>query len=280
MIPRAFNEKLNYTGGYIYHAATSAPPDSQQVGPASFHIDIWTYLRCDVWKFSLIGRLDLLRLKFVDAVSNMKSQWKLVGQCKIIPLGKGFFTIKLDNKKDQSYIKAGLWEVFNQTLWIRNWIPDLRPELHGTSSAMVWVHYPGLSLEYWDEQTLFTISKALREPVKIDEATLNFENGLYARVLIKIDLAKKIPNKLRIKTKFGGIMQSVLLTKLPKFCHHCKIVCHVQDERRVKISAEVESSNNHVNKELQHLITSQLRRQMTKKKIQILLQLQKLKRNK
>ncbi|XP_026451621.1 uncharacterized protein LOC113351933 [Papaver somniferum] len=152
--------------------------------------------RCVVWKFSLIGRLDLLRSKFADAVSNLKSQWKLVGQCKIIPLGKGFFTIKLDNERDQNYIKAGLWEVYNQTLWIRNWIPDFRPELHRTSSAMVWVHNPGLSLEYWDEQTLFKISSALGEPVKVDEDTLNFENGLYARVLIKIDLAKKIPHKL------------------------------------------------------------------------------------
>ncbi|XP_026420161.1 uncharacterized protein LOC113316157 [Papaver somniferum] len=200
-----------------------------------------TEKRCVVWKFSLIGRLDLLRLKFADVVSNLKSQWKLVGQCKIIPLGKGFFTIKLDNERYQNYIKAGLWEVYNQTLWIRNWIPYFRPELHRTSSAMVRVHYPGLSLEYWDEQTLFKISSALGEPVKVDEATLNFENGLYARVLIKIDLTKNIPHKLWIKTKFGGFMQSVLLTKLPKFCHHCKIVGHLQAECRVKISNDAEA---------------------------------------
>ncbi|XP_026452041.1 uncharacterized protein LOC113352439 [Papaver somniferum] len=203
--------------------------------------------RCARWKFSLIGRLDLLRLKFADAVSNLKSQWKLVGQCKIIPLGKGFFTIKLDNERYQSYIKAGLWEVYNQTLWIRNWIPDFRPELHRTSSAMVWVHYPGPSLEYWDEQILFKIISVLGEPVKVDEATLNFENGLYPRVLIKIDLAKKIPHKLWIKTKFEGFMQSVLLTKLPKFCHHYKIVGHLQDECRVKVSNEAESSTSQEN---------------------------------
>ncbi|XP_026459410.1 uncharacterized protein LOC113360076 [Papaver somniferum] len=154
-------------------------------------------------------------MKFSDDVSNLKSQWKLVCQCKIIPLGEGFFTIKLDNERDQNYTKAGNWEVYNQTLWIRNWIPDFRPELHRTSSAMVWVHYLGLSLEYWDEQTLFAISKALGNPVKVYEATLNFENGLYAR--------------------------------LPKFCHHCKIVGHLQAECRVEISAEVEASNNQEN---------------------------------
>ncbi|XP_026459318.1 uncharacterized protein LOC113359978 [Papaver somniferum] len=190
--------------------------------------------RCDAWKFSLIGRLDLARLKFSEAVLNQKNQWKLEGQCKMNPLGKGFFTIKLDNDRDKMTIKAGRWEVCNQVLWIRNWIPYFRPEKHRTSHAMIWVHLPGLSLEYWDEKTLFTICRALGTPVKVDEATLNYDNGYYARVLVNIDLANKIPNKLWIKTKFGGFMQSVILTKPPKFCDHCKIVGHLQIECRAK----------------------------------------------
>ncbi|XP_026454556.1 uncharacterized protein LOC113355818 [Papaver somniferum] len=196
--------------------------------------------RYDAWKFSLIGRLDLTRLKFSEVVLNMKNQWKLEGQCKMIPLGKGFFTIKLDNEKDKMGIKAGKWEVGDQVLWIRNWIPGFKPENHRTSSAMIWVHLPGLSLEYWDEQTLFTICRALGTPVKVDETTLNYDNGYYARVLMNIDLANKIPNKLWIKTKFGGFMQSVMLAKPPKFCDHCKIVRHLKIECRVKNSSPKE----------------------------------------
>ncbi|XP_026435524.1 uncharacterized protein LOC113333228 [Papaver somniferum] len=95
---------------------------------------------------------------------------------------------------------------------------------------MIWVHYPGLSLEYWDEKTLFTISRALGNPVKVDTATLNYDSGYYARVLVEINLAKSIPNKLWIKTKFGGFIQKILLTNLPKFCPNCKIVGHTQNE--------------------------------------------------
>ncbi|XP_026417310.1 uncharacterized protein LOC113312789 [Papaver somniferum] len=58
---------------------------------------------------------------------------------------------------------------------------------------MIWVHLPGLSLEYWDEKTLFTICRALGDPIKVDEATLSYDNGYYARVLVNIDLAKTIP---------------------------------------------------------------------------------------
>ncbi|XP_026451493.1 uncharacterized protein LOC113351774 [Papaver somniferum] len=166
--------------------------------------------RCAAWRFSLIGRLDLLRMKFSDAVLNLKKQWRLEGQCKMIPLGKVFFTIKLDNERDKNLIKVGKWEVLDQVLWIRNWIPDFCPENHRTSSAMIWVHFPGLSLEYWDEKTFFTIRRALRDPVKFDGATLSYENGYYARI-------------------------------------HCKIVGHFLVECRIKKDTSKGSSNQHGN---------------------------------
>ncbi|XP_026459697.1 uncharacterized protein LOC113360402 [Papaver somniferum] len=200
--------------------------------------------QCLAWRFSLIRILDLLHLKFVDVVLNLKSPWKLEGQCKMIPLGKRFFTIKLDNERDRNMIKEGRWELFNQVLWIRNWIPDFRPENHRTSLANVWVHLPGLSLEYWEEKTFFTIGRALGEPVKIDDATLNYETGYYARMLISIDFAKKVPNILWIKTKNGGFMQYVLLIKPPKFCQHCKIVGHLLLECNFKNNqSNIEGAN-------------------------------------
>ncbi|XP_026377692.1 uncharacterized protein LOC113271988 [Papaver somniferum] len=107
---------------------------------------------------------------------------------------------------------------------------------------MIWVHLPGLSLEYWDEETLFTICRALGTPVKVDEATLNYDNEYCARVLVNIDLANNIPNKLWIKTKFGGFMQSLILTKPPKFCDHCKIVGHLQIECRAKKTSSQDSA--------------------------------------
>ncbi|XP_026429081.1 uncharacterized protein LOC113325056 [Papaver somniferum] len=161
----------------------------------------------------------------------------------MIPLGKGFFIFKLDNKEDKNMIQAGRWEVYNQVLWYRNWIPNFRPENHRTSLALIWVHLPGLSLEYWDEKTLFTICRASGDPVKVGEATLKFESGYYARILVNIDFAKKIPSKLWIKTKYRGFMQNVILTKPPKFCDKWKIIGHVLTECRFQeASNEIKTS--------------------------------------
>ncbi|XP_026417366.1 uncharacterized protein LOC113312848 [Papaver somniferum] len=193
--------------------------------------------RYDSWKFSLIGRLDFLRIKFSEDAILLRNQWILKGQCHLIPLGKGFFTIKLDNEEDKNYIRTGNWEVLDQILRVRNWIPNFRSENQRTSKAMVWVQIPGLSLEYWDEKTLFKISRAIGNPIKVDAATLNYESGYYAKVLIEIDLAKSIPNKLWIVTRYGAFSQGVTLKNLPKFCHKCKIVGHQLSECRMQSTA-------------------------------------------
>ncbi|XP_026383741.1 uncharacterized protein LOC113279254 [Papaver somniferum] len=113
---------------------------------------------------------------------------------------------------------------------------------------MVWVHFPGLSLEYWDEETLFTISRAIGVPIKVDAATLQYQSGYYAKVLIEIDLAKTIPKKLWIITKFGAFSQGVTLTKLPKFCIKCKILGHLTTECRASQQSSKAGSSNQVEK--------------------------------
>lgn len=45
----------------------------------------------DIWKFRLIGRLDLSKIKLEVVKQRMIEVWKPKGECKLIPMGKGFF---------------------------------------------------------------------------------------------------------------------------------------------------------------------------------------------
>ncbi|XP_026378306.1 uncharacterized protein LOC113272721 [Papaver somniferum] len=184
----------------------------------------------DPWKFSLIRRLDLQKIKFVDVAIILRSQWKLQGDCRLIPLGRGFFTIKLDNEQDKQLIKSQRWEVLNQILQVRNWIYNFRPASQRTSKAMVWVRFPGLGLEFWNESILFKICREFGTPIKIDNATSRCEVGYYANVLVEVDFAQHIPNKVWIGTKCGFFFQDVLIPDCPKYCSNCKIVGHLNTE--------------------------------------------------
>ncbi|XP_026433633.1 uncharacterized protein LOC113331062 [Papaver somniferum] len=188
----------------------------------------------DLWKFSLIRRLDLQKIKFIDAYVILRQQWKLKGDCKLIPLGRGFFTIKLDNEFDRQTIKAGQWEVSDQVLQVRKWVSNFRPSDIRTSKAQVWVRFPGLGLELWKEKILFTICKEIGTSIKIDNATAQCEVGYYVNVLIEVDFAQQIPNKIWINTKYGGFFQNVSIPVYPKFCHNCKIIGHLTSECRIE----------------------------------------------
>ncbi|KAF6141304.1 hypothetical protein GIB67_024388 [Kingdonia uniflora] len=69
------------------------------------------------YKYSLIGRLDLLKVKLVVVRFEALSKWNLSGNCQYIPLGKGYFTILLDNEVDKMRIwGGGPWHIDGQLL--------------------------------------------------------------------------------------------------------------------------------------------------------------------
>ncbi|XP_026410720.1 uncharacterized protein LOC113305944 [Papaver somniferum] len=169
--------------------------------PSLFILDEVIEKSLNEWKFSLIGRLDLVKLNINVAATSLKQQWDIKGSLQFIPLGKGFFIIKLDNEADRSLIWKGLWMVESQILKLRAWEPNFNPETQKTSSAFVWISFPGLSIEYWKERILLQMGSKLGRAIKVDEVTLRIENGYYASVLVEVDFAKLIPRKVVVEYK-------------------------------------------------------------------------------
>ncbi|XP_026384303.1 uncharacterized protein LOC113279868 [Papaver somniferum] len=117
------------------------------------------------------------------------------------------------------HIWDGDWVVDSQNLKIRKWEPNFNPESHKTSMAYVWVQFPGLNIEYLKEKILLHIGKALGRPIKVDETTLKKEVGYYASILVEMDLAKAIPIKICVESKYGKFEQAMNIPNLPKFCY-------------------------------------------------------------
>ncbi|XP_026436382.1 uncharacterized protein LOC113334259 [Papaver somniferum] len=186
------------------------------------------------WNFSLIGRLDFVKFKFVVAEESLRKQWKLTGDYQLIPLGKGFFIIKLSNEKDMKYIWNGWWKNDSQILKLRLWEPNFNPAAQKTTTAFVWVNFPGLVIKYWKEKILMSLGDAIGRAIKVDETSLKREVGYYASVLVEVDLANKVHNQVLVKTKYGSFEQEVHIPKIPSFCSHCKVVGHLITECRVQ----------------------------------------------
>ncbi|XP_026451886.1 uncharacterized protein LOC113352257 [Papaver somniferum] len=161
-------------------------------------------------------------------------------------IGRGFFTMKLDNSTDRNYIKSQVWEVTDQILKVRNWVYNFRPTSQRTSKDFVWVRFPGLGLEFWSESILSKICKEIGTPIKIDEATTKCDVGYYANVLVEVDFSSSVPNKVWIGTKYGVFFQEVSITDCPKYCNSCKMVGHFITECRVEKAKRNETNSENI----------------------------------
>ncbi|KAI8019704.1 hypothetical protein LOK49_LG04G01247 [Camellia lanceoleosa] len=65
-------------------------------------------------------------------------------------------------------------------------------------TTALWVRFPNLPIEYYNEKVLFHIAKVLGVPLKIDINTAMASRGKYARVCIETDLRKPLVSQFAI----------------------------------------------------------------------------------
>lgn len=77
------------------------------------------------------------------------------------------------------------------------------------------------------------IASAVGTPLKIDSATLSMYQGLYARVLVDVDVSKNLPKKALASLKTEkkkklnlSFFVNFFFEKLPNFCGVCKVLGH------------------------------------------------------
>ena len=73
---------------------------------------------------------------------------------------------------------------------------------------------------------MFEIASGLGTPLNIDEATLHKRLGIFARVLIYVDLSAKLFESVVVEREDHVISISVQYEKYPMFCTHCNMLGH------------------------------------------------------
>ncbi|KAL7173820.1 hypothetical protein ACSBR2_033142 [Camellia fascicularis] len=126
-------------------------------------------------------------------MSKVRKIWDIQGDFEAIDLDSGFFLLKFQMKEDCSYVyTGGPWIVLDHYLTVWKWTPDFKPSAAKETTSALWVRFPQLPIEYYDEKMLFHIAKTIGKPLKIDLNTTTSSRGKYARVCIEMDLNKPL----------------------------------------------------------------------------------------
>lgn len=101
----------------------------------------------------------------------------------------------------------------------------------------IWVKYPNLPLNCWEMELLSRISSALRVPLYADECITRVKRISYAQVLVEMDVARKLPQKIKMEDPNGRDFKRVKYEWVSEYCSKCIQVrhkCHAKDKNKGK----------------------------------------------
>ncbi|XP_042486114.1 uncharacterized protein LOC122066361 [Macadamia integrifolia] len=141
-------------------------------------------------RFALIGRVNFRLLSLDDLRQEARDNWKLSQGVVMHPLGKGYAIFQFRCEGD----KAAIWRrtplrVRGQLIRLQHWRPDFNIHEKNSFTKLVWVWHDilNLPLEYWHDNVLLSIAKAVGRPVTLDNHTRQGILGYFARVLVEVD---------------------------------------------------------------------------------------------
>jgi len=80
---------------------------------------------------------------------------------------------------------------------------------------------------------MFSITRGLGTSLSLDDHTMRKNRGLFARVLVDIDLLSPLPDHLLVKCPNFAFAADVEYEWLSPFCYHCKMIGHDLPQCRV-----------------------------------------------
>ena len=113
------------------------------------------------------------------------------------------------------------------------WTKDFVPATMKSTKTLAWVWISKLSLEYWKPRAIFFIIRSLGTPLSLDENIMKKNTGMFARVLIDIDMLSTLPDHIWVERPDYAFVAGVEYEWLPPFCSHCKMIGHELAQCRV-----------------------------------------------
>lgn len=79
--------------------------------------------------------------------------------------------------------------------------PHFDPYGDNVSTITAWIRFPGLPIEYYNNQALMKLGALVGKALFVDNTTLNASRGKYARVCVELDLRQSLLAKYRLKNR-------------------------------------------------------------------------------
>jgi hypothetical protein len=111
-------------------------------------------------------------------------------------------------------------------LRLSQWTKDFHHYSHKQTHASIWIKLTELPQEYWRERTLKEIASVVGTPISIDAPTRNRAFEHYARILVDMNLSKRVFDEILVEKEGFAFKVKVQYERRLLFCHRCYVIEH------------------------------------------------------
>ncbi|XP_031097111.1 uncharacterized protein LOC116001370 [Ipomoea triloba] len=154
------------------------------------------------WRRSLIIRVLGRTVGYNYLLQRLQRMWKPEAVFDLIEMNNGFFLAKFESLHDYGYAKyEGPWMILDHYLVVQEWEPNFDTRCDQTRKILVWIRFPDMPVEYFEEEFLMKIGRDIGRPIKIDTTTSLVSKAKFARMCIEMDITKPLLSKYVLDEK-------------------------------------------------------------------------------
>ncbi|XP_010314925.2 uncharacterized protein [Solanum lycopersicum] len=155
--------------------------------------------------------------------------WSSVSKPEVFLHEDGYYLIKFQKVSDMNEVLfSGPYSINNRPIILKQWSPEFDFGSEFLTEIPLCVNFPNLPLNCWGGGSLSRIASAIGVPIFADECTTKQTRISYARMLVEVNVTKKIPQKITVVDPYGKtFLQDVVLEWRPQYCDKCQKIGHV-----------------------------------------------------
>ncbi|KAL4314331.1 hypothetical protein AHAS_Ahas15G0074400 [Arachis hypogaea] len=173
---------------------------------------------------------------------NPEDRWNWVrnGTINVIDMDRDYYLIHFSDDEDYSHaLMEGPWMIAGHYLVVQRWRPFFLTSEDIIRKIAVWIRIPNLSIELYNQRFMWRVGSAIGHMLKIDRTTSIHLRGKFARICVKIDLAKKLVPRISVL----GSELNIEYEGLHQICFSCGKYGHRLDSYYENLRGQMPSQS-------------------------------------
>ncbi|KAH9743054.1 DUF4283 domain-containing protein [Citrus sinensis] len=173
---------------------------------------------CEPWQNSVIVKLLGRTIGYRTLCTRLNAMWKTTMTYSVIDLENNYFLVRFRSATDAvDALTKGPWIIMGHYLTVQPWTPSFDANTTDIEQVNVWIRLPGLAVHLYNRKVLQKLGELVGTVMRIDSNTASSARGRFARIAVRLSLAKPLVSQFVL----DGKVQKVEYEGLPVICFTC-----------------------------------------------------------